>query len=464
MAPVSVVTDVILAGAVRIIESSSLPARTRNHAALILLLRSLAAMRGDEVARLRREDIHIGPPTVVGICAAAGALLKTGNAPREIELRAPSPKLLSLLTEAVGASRSDGRLFSNNEFSEAASLATEALRICAADRNVNLMAMRRLPIDREMGALLSPSMQAPDRAVQLRTGLLQISARAGHGTGFTVANDYASAHAQWLLSHVSASRSLGVQFTPRVLLQVFQGVTSAAARKRVQRGRPYVAPVASSSPAKPPPHPAGGMAGPRRAGGAGVRLQYLFARLSAVSPAGAELRISIDPAVAATLEDCLERTRVTPVPWAGQLSLRQTHALAELYGCVKDSSRSLRDPALRSLPFRRANEGWVFRSFQDLQGWTEVLQAIQRVGFEVRVEMGGRAATESRDACEAYCSSRQFMYSERQRRGRNLQDLVEVDMRRQGWRADLSQRTVAVAVLLFLFEKEGATSEDQGDR
>jgi hypothetical protein len=67
-------------------------------------------------------------------------------------------------------------------------------------------------------------------------------------------------------------------------------------------------------------------------------------------------------------------------------------------------------------------------------------------------------------ACAEYCALRQFLFSGRSRRGRNLTRLVTVELRRNGWNGALCQRLAATALLLFLFARKGANHESQEDR
>jgi hypothetical protein len=337
------------------------------------------------------------------------------------------------------------------------------LQLATNDPQVNLMAMRRLAINNAMGAVLAPEMQSPFRAVHLRSALLGISADAGHVSHFSAANTYASSHADWLFAHVCASPALGLDFNPSVRLRVFGGLGGGAARKRVQRGRTDL-PPAPGLPAPSSRAASESISATARATSAAVKLQYLFARLAAVDRLAAQCTVSITPSSAEALDDLLEDAQVESVAGTGQLTLAQSNALVEVYKCLSGARRAAHEGVRRALPFRRIDEGWVFQSFDQLQSWNEILQCLHRAGFALRVGMGAESPPELKKACAEYCALRQFLFSGRSRRGRNLTRLVTVELRRNGWNGALCQRLAATALLLFLFARKGANHESQEDR
>lgn len=461
VAPVSVARAEHLVEAQRYnLASAHRPRRIRIKAACLLMLRERMPCRSDELRFLRWEDVSIGTPLIIVIARAAGAALKNDYAMREVVIEDPSPELIRWLQDLQARAGHDTRVFGSDfdarEMAMVDALVSEALKAATGDPDVNAMALRRFAINRAMVDVLHVDGQKAASAAHLHAGLLEVSASAGHASTFRAFSDYVvglpELRYQWLNADGSP---LQLRMNPVKRLQLVDGITEAAARKRVQRGRPI--PRGLAAPARCPGErqragpPDGASAPPRGSEPVERQLRYVFERLNGASPAAAELAVAIAPASARRFDRFIELHRLDTPQGATTLTKPLRKALAELHETIAEPARAVGAAHGLRLPFRSPERGWMFRSHGEFYEWKPIWQALGRFGLDVRVTAATSREAGARERLEETCRDLGIARPQPQTVGRRTStEWVQVDVRRYGWTMDIGQRIVATALVVAL--------------
>jgi len=461
VAPVSVVRAGHLAEARRyILASDHRPRRIRIKAACLLMLRERMPCRSDELRFLRWVDVGIGNPLVIVIAGAAGAALKNDYAIREVVIEDPPPELIRWLQDLQASAGHDTRVFGSDfdarEMAMVDALVSEALKAATRNPSVNAMALRRFAIDRTMVDVLRFDAQHARSAAHLHTGLLEVSAAAGHASTFRAFNDYVvdlpELRYQWLNADGSP---LQLRMNPVKRLQLVDGISEAAAQKRVRRGRPI--PRGLAAPARCPGElrdtapPAGASAPPLGSEPAERQLRYVFERLNGASPAAAELAVAIAPASARRCDRFIEQQRLDTPQGTATLTKSLRTALAELHAAIAEPARAIGAQHGLRLPFRDPRHGWMFLSYGEFYEWKPIWQALVRCGLDIRVTASVSPEAHALERLKETCRDFGIAPPKLQTIGRRTSsEWVQVDVRRPGWPMDIGQRIVAAALVVAI--------------